>query len=326
MKTSITLTSLALFGVVAGIYWYMQPLESPVSEPVAPETGEDFLANQTEGDIVLMQLQDSAKKQTITLERIRSEWFLKYPVFYPADPMMAEGLASAIRLSRKARRLVPEKGWAEYGLERPSLKIGIRQSRSARRRYLYLGDLSPVSPHVYARWDREGEYFLVDQDLKKAFDRSVYSLRQKRVFRTPLAGVAKIRVRTRLGEEYELALQKDRWVWMEPVELLGAPVDPQTAEEIFRHIQALYVKEFLDDETLWPETLGLSPWGPRVQVSPQSGLAEVIDLGSEVKDRDAVYAQRQGEPALLLISREHIQRLFEIAKTARQKAPEAVSL
>lgn len=320
MKFSTTLVFLFLFVLVAVFFIYLDPLRQE-PEPAAEKAVMRLLPMDGEGEINLIEIQNNEKKESITLQRSPEGWMLKDPVTYPAQNPMVEGLVTALRLSMKARRLLPEKGWDEYGLAKPSLRVGIEREDGRQRRYLDFGDPSPVTRHVFARWEGESEYFLLEADLKRVFEQTAYSLRQKRIFRNSVQEAAKIRIEIPKGESYEITKKDGNWFWMEPVALLGDAVEAEDANEVLTGVQRLYIKDFLDSEVAKPGEYGFYIFGMNIKVwGPEDGdKPEVLHLGSEFPAKDAFYGTREGEPTCFLVAQGNVKSLFETLARLNEK-------
>ncbi len=316
MKTSVTFTVAVLFAAVAGAYFYYVPQES---KPAPSEAPLKVMPADDKSPVTWLQIQVLETNETLTLDKKEGSWKIRFPVAYPADNLMVDGLVTALRVSGRARRLLPEKDWDEYGLLRPSIKVGV-ETQNGQRRYLYLGDPSPVGPFVYARWEGDKEYFLVDANLKKAFTRSTYSLRLKQVFRTPLNEVTRMRIRT-LGSEYEVEKKGENWYWLEPIELLGKKISKQYVDQLVSQYADLYVKEFLDDEKTPESDLGFSLTSPWIRLwgkDPKTAIEE-IRIGEEQPPRDSFIAYHGSDKLYFLIARTNVRKLFQIFETMAQE-------
>ena len=309
MKSSVTVVFVGLFALVAGVYFYLQPYQAPRLDKLDPAPMK-LLSLEQDDAITWIQIQNKNEKETITLKLEGDLWFIKYPIEYPANELMAEGLVAALSLSKKARRLVREKGWEEYGLKDPAMKIGVETKQSGKKRYLDFGDPSQVGSFVFARWEDEEEYFLLDAQLKNAFNRSVYSLRLKRVFRFPFKDVVKIRFRTN-KDEYEISAYDEKWFWMEPIPILGEVLDKEDRDKILSQLIDLNVKDFLDKEKRTAPEMGFSILSPTIKLWKKEGEPEVLQLGDAIATRDSYYGMREGESVFFLISKENVDLLFK---------------
>ena len=309
MKFSTTLIFSALFTAVGGFYLYLKPVE--VSQPTAPPVATpQMLLKLKEGDrINRIRISNLKVKESVELVRKKETWFLSSPVEYPADPILSEGLSAALALSAKARRLIPEKSWEEYGLLEPSMQLEIGTEKSSERRHLLFGDPTPIGDFIFARWEGSGDYFLVSADLRRVFDRSLYSLRLKQVVRTPVGEISKIQVRTANGE-YTVLRRDAKWFWAAPFEISGKTLKSDGLGEMIGQLEALFIKEFLDDPRE-ARGSGISAASNWVKVWGKEKQPEIIFLGSELTTSDAFYAQRETEKVVFLIARGNIRSLFE---------------
>ncbi|MBN1688658.1 MAG: DUF4340 domain-containing protein [Candidatus Omnitrophica bacterium] len=330
MKPSVTIVFTLLFFVVLGAYLYLgaprpakhakeiTPVSNIPEEAIKKSSSMQLLPIAEDDEITAIQIQNLEKKENVTLKRENEGWKISYPVEYPADSLIVDGLIAALTISNKARRLVPEQDWEEYGLEKPELKIGIETKKLDKRLYLYLGDTTPVGDFVFARWEGENEYFLLSANFKKAFQKSIYSLRMKRVFRLPFAKMAKMHVRTTTGD-FEIAHHDDKWFWMEPIPILGERVPKEKVDDLFARVQDLHIKDFLDQEPHSKHELGFSLLGTAITLWVDDQHSEMLYLGNEVPTRDSFYAMREGEDVYFLVARPNIRALFELIEALAQE-------
>lgn len=316
MKSSVTYAVLGLFVLACLAYFYLVPEERIDPAKMIPRQAMKIMPADENSPIELIQIQNADRKETITLRKKETGWEIFHPLVYPADNMIMEGLITALKLSSRARRLMPEKGWEEYGLQKPAIKVGIETKSSGKRRYLDFGDDSPVGPYVFARWEGDKEYFLVSKDLKNSFSKSLYSLRQKQVFRTPLQDIQKMRLRT-TSREFEVEKRVDGWYWLEPIPLLGKQLPKNRVDELVSQFSGLYVKEFLDQETRAQRELGFTLLSPWIRVWGQDAAAkpEEIKVGQEIAARDAYVVHRSDDKSYFLIARSNVRALFQMFET-----------
>ncbi len=312
MKTSVTLIISGLFILVTAAYFYLLPAGSGL-----PDGKQDPVAMQLlvlgKGDKITKIKIEKKGQPAIVLGREEENWNIEEPVKYLADPMLADGLSVALIVSVKERKLKKEKDWKEYGLENPEIKVGVQTALDKSWRTLLLGDSAPIGHFVYARWEGENEYFLINADLKKAFNRTLYSLRFKQFFQTPLAEVRKLRIKTPDGD-YEFTKQDAKWYWMEPVSLLGEPASKEQVDDLLMLLRELGIKAFLDDEKRSPSLFGVSSISPQITIWGTKNNVESIRVGREEATKDAFYGQRENDPLLLLVARPNIKGVFEIVK------------
>ncbi len=319
MKFSLTLVFFILFLAVAAAYVYLVPPSKNAAIEGSPEISK-LLPLEENDEIVSLEVENAAQKEKIVFVREEGAWSLRQPVQGAADKILVDGLAAALTLSSKARRLTPEKGWAEYGLENPAVKVGIGTLKGGAMKHLFFGDKSPVGSSRFARWDGEKEYFLLDENLMKAFQRSAYSFREKKIFHMPLRDISKIKIQNE-SEVYELGKQESGWVWMEPIELIGKGISEEMLDTVVTAMRNLFIKDFLGAEAddsdkgfgeLGPDTVlqitGINP-----------GEMESLHLGDELPVRDAFYARKDGENGVFLVARDRVGEVFAFFRTMALK-------
>lgn len=317
MRFSLTVVFFLLFLVVVAAYVYLVP--SSRSKSAATETASlnaRLLPLAENDQIASLEIENLPQKEKIVFVRENGRWFLREPVQGAADKLLVDGLTAALTMSSKARRLIPESGWQEYGLQEPALKVGVVTRENPEARRLYFGDKSPVGDFVFARWEDENEYFLLDPNLMKAFQRSAYSFREKKIFHQPLKHLSLIRIQNE-SEIYEVNRRESGWVWVEPIEFIGQPVTAQEADLIVSLMRGLFVKEFLGTETDAAEK-GFGMLGPETLLmmkGSEEELGEVLRLGEELPVRDAFYARKDGEPEVFLVARENIGEIFALFRS-----------
>lgn len=311
MKFSVTLVFTVLFAAVLAAYLYLEAEREPPARGGTREVSEKLLPLEEDDEVTRIDIDDEESHEKIVLEKEGDRWRITEPISYPAEALIIDGLVGALKVSFKARRLAPEKDWDEYGLENPRFRIGIETRSKRLKRVLLFGDASPLGRFVYARWAGEQEYFLLDENLKLSFDRTLYSLREKRIFRTPLKDLEKMKIKT-AKNEYEFVKQEGGWVWTEPIPLLGAEISKKYEDELLTQIRDLYIKEFLDGETRTDAELGLTSGANYVAVwGAGAPNPEILLLGKAEEVKDGFYARRKDEPISFLISRRNIRRLLQ---------------
>jgi hypothetical protein len=310
VKLSVAAVILLLFAMVLGCYVYLSvgDWRSPVKSPEVAQSMQ--LLPLRDGDAIRrMQIQNASKNLNVTLEYDQNHWMMISPVRYPADEMLSEGFVTALKLSTKARRLMPEKGWDEYGLLKPAIKVGIETQKDPKKRFLYLGDVAPTGNFIYARWENESEYFLLNADLRKVFDQTVYALRMKKVFRMPLKDITKVTLVNSSGT-WELSKIDEGWYWVEPLAILGDEVEKRDLDFIFSELERFHIKDFLDSSKKTKSELGFTSMSPFLRINNQKAETETLRLGGELPARDAFYGMRDGEPTLFLVSRGNFENFF----------------
>jgi len=321
VKFSTTIAVVFLFVLALGAYLRLQaPKSGMPQEPEVEniESVQQLLDLNVDEEIVWIQIQNLEKNTVITLAKSEKGWKLKHPVEDFANAQIIEAFTRELQPSQKKESLAPEKDWEEYGLKRPAFKIGIETSKNKTRRYLYLGDQSPVAEMIFARWEDGDRYFLLDKQVKGVFAQSLYALREKRVF---LLADQPSKLFFRVGgESIKLVFKDQLWFWDRPVELYNRMANQENVEKILQQIQNLYVKDFIDTPAGGDAARGFSEQADYLRLWDSQNQASALMLGQEYLERDAFYGKRESFPGVLLIEREKIRALLESIMTLTREA------
>ena len=296
MKLSSTLF-LTFFLTGLSVYYFTG---APGNPEANPELNPLRILTLKEGDsFSFLQIQNLQAHETVTLKRIGPDWKLISPVTYPAENFLVEGMTAALTLSRRVRRLAIRGNRLNgLGFDSPTLKLTLATAREPRRRTLLLGGKSPAGAGIYARWEDEKEYFLMPQEVAASFERTVYSLREKRLFHLAWNKIQWVRL-ARDGKEFYLEKGK---------------VPVEEFSDLIYALQSLYVKEFLDGVPPTQEELGLNPSKTFLEIGKE-GAEEKIWIGVAVKEKDAFYLVREKEKLVLLVSEKNLRSLMQIMET-----------
>ena len=306
MKTSTTLF-LAVVLSVFGFYYFLGEKTVPHS---AAGLGPARILVLEEGDsIKRLHLFNRNAQEKFSLARLDSGWAFVSPVSYPAEHFLVEGMIQALLFSQRLRRFdsggkeAPE----EFGFASPEIKLGFETQKSPARRTLVIGKESPMGIGIYARWEGEKEYFLIPREVKAALERTLYSLRQKRLFRLNWDDVAWIRAHVE-KQEFQIQKSGESWRWVLPEPKKEIPVEK--VSELIYAFQSLYVKEFLDGAPVQKKEFGFEGKHNFLEVGGREKI-ERLELGGSVKGKDSIYAFRKGENLVLLVSGKNLKTLLE---------------
>ena len=326
MKLMRTIVFILLFAIVVAIYLFQVRLAKQ-SLTIIPDEMRRTVAISKNDPINRVELRDHGQKTQIVLQKKDGVWALERPVHYPAEGQIAEGFVIAARMASQKKRLRAEKEWSEYGLEKPEFEV-LYELPGNRVVTLLIGAPAPVGKAIFARWAEERGFFLLPPEMKAMFRQSVYSLRQKGLFRAPVDQIRKIYVE--MGEHsYQWKKDGGVWYWLEPVEKFGQKVPPGSMELVLEGLRNLHAREFLDNNKKSKAELGFfmihdSIWveledGPpenqdEARPSSQGGKRETFYFGNEVPERNAYYGFREGEGVVFLVDRLNVIAFLDVMK------------
>lgn len=310
MKISMTLSFLALFLAVLAFYFWLGPSKKTAPIPPPSKTDKALMEDQSWDQMEWIQIQNRERKQTITLIRDEKKWRLKYPVSYPANQEMVQALIELLKNAKKERNLVPEKDWAEYGLLTPSIKIGFEISGISKRKYLSLGDVSPVRNMVFARWEGDKNYFLLDASFKQFFNQTADNLADKQIFDLPFSKLTRLKLHWGI-RTYEFMKENGKWFWVKPEKMKNQMMEPSMASRLLEQVKQLSVKE-LPEPDFWKKQKDLSKITTNyVKIWQDEKISETLWMGAEIPGRNSFYARKEGEVTPFLIDRTYLKGVFD---------------
>lgn len=268
-----------------------------------------------EGDsLSFLEIQNQKSKETMALRRKGSDWMMETPVSYPAENFLIEGMVDALTFSRRTRRLpYQEKQAKEFGFHAPEIKITLQTEKETKRRNLLFGEKSPVVAGIYAHWEGENEYFLIPPEVKASFERTVYSLREKKLFQSRGEEVSGVDVKMPGGKEFRLEKKGEKWYWTRPP--LAPEIPLEKVSELVYAFQFLYVKEFLDGADPGGAEFGLQDSDAFLALRGREGKEERLVLGASEGRKEALYTLREREKLVLLVSEKNLRALFQTFET-----------
>ncbi len=305
-------TTVFLAVLLSGLGAYYFVLDKPASfQPAAPLENPKVLL-LGEGDfLTYFEIQNSATKEKLVLRKKGSDWMLVAPVYYPAENFLVEGMIQALAFSRRDRRFLLEgKDPGEFGLGKPSIRIVLQTLKRPGKRTLVFGSETPVvGGGFYAKWKDEDEVFLIPDPLKSSFERSVYSLRRKKLFRVRWDNINSLYAQS--GQtQYRLEKKGELWRWVIPP--LAPEIPLEKVSDLIYSFQALYIKEFLDGRSAKEKDFGLQTPEIRLAVGEEKAPGEEkLAFGARAKGKDALYTVREKENLVLLVSEKNLKSLLE---------------
>lgn len=192
-----------------------------------------------------LSIQTKRLQTTIILNE-EGEWIITEPINVKADQFMVNNLVATMRLDKKVREFNEKIDFdlEAIGLKKDAMRIGIGYDDV--RTYLLIGDETRIGGYFYARWENNYEVFLVSQNFKSAFEKDLYSLRNKNIIDFNESDVTHVKVRL----TSDIVLDRDvknenAWWIIEPVENKAKPEAVRTLLESIRKIIPI---RFIDAE------------------------------------------------------------------------------
>jgi hypothetical protein len=257
-----------------------------------------------------LQIENLQTKESVALRRDDKGWRLESPVSYPAEDLLVRGMAIALSRAHRLRRFPfknVERLPKELGFASPYLKVGVRTEKEPGKKHLWIGNESPIGKMVYARWEGEEEYFLAPPEFRAIFDRTAYSLRRKKLFRVNWEEVTWMELK---GWKKEYRLERNGAVWRAALGDRAVEIPLEKAQDLIYAFQSLYVKDFLDKKNVGNNELRLQKSRNYAAVGGKGEMREALILGAAEKNKDSLYAYREKENLVILVSESRVRALW----------------
>jgi len=298
-----------ILGVLGlGVYYLYVDFQG--KEKAAEKIDSRRILTLNQGQTVVGLELTNREGEVLELARENGRWSLTKPLHYPADDVIVGGLIAALTTTTWSRNFSVESvNLKEAGLRDPVQRIGVTLSSDAsKRRYLFIGEESKAGRMNYAMWGDGTEVLLVHDQFSKALDKNVFSLREKRIFDFFKEDLSSIQL-VMGNKDLTLLKQKGQWLrlWRE-----ASAGERSKVEALWEQLSGFYVKAFLDQ--LNPENPDLGLHSPEnfVSVTTLKGDRMTLWLGSENKEHEGFYALKEGETAVLLVSKDSLKQVSEI--------------
>src|SRR5215472_14785213 len=212
MKIRGLLIATAAFAALAGLlYWsdHRKPSADAANAEAAPS-----ILKLDENSITKLELKKKDAPE-ILLTKSASDWKITEPKPLSADASTVSSVLSTLA-SLNADRLVEEKSsdLQRYGLEHPSLEIGVTEKDNKSQRLL-LGDDTPTGSAAYAALAGDARVFTIAGYHKTSLDKTLNDLRDKRLLTVSPDKISQLEI-TGSNGDIEFGRNKDEWQILKP--------------------------------------------------------------------------------------------------------------
>jgi hypothetical protein len=253
------------------------------------------------------------------------QWRLEEPVSAPADPSQVESLLSQILRARKERNIEERpKSLAPYGLDHPEVTIRVKAKGEGAERMLRIGKKNPTEVYYYAQLDGESSVFLVWDTLRRAADRKVFDLRDKRLWNFAKEEVVRVEIASPQTSVVMRRMSDDIYDWR--IEVPGPfRADGDAVEAFLFRLSQLHAVAFVDHPQKPLSQLGLEP--PRLTVTLHTKGKDRtlrLEIGKEEVQEEGgkrrLYARVAGRSVVVLLDYNRLGEVSAEAKRWRERA------
>jgi len=251
----------------------------------------------------------------------QGEWRLVEPIKAEADSSLLSGMVDGLK-GLKIDQVVAEnpEDLAPFGLESPKMTIEVRMTEGEPQPpALRVGGKSPVGANSYARREGEDKVLLLSASLETQFDKSLFDLREKRLFLFNQSEVESLRILKQGRPWLEMAREDGQWLLISP---LRAPADEEEVGKILSKLTGLRARSFEAEEGADLASFGLADpaWTVEVGLSPDHARVSLV-IGSAGRDegRETVFAKRGETPGVVNLDRDVTEALAAGPEQLREK-------
>lgn len=241
--------------------------------------------------------------ETVHLKKAGDRWSLVAPVSASAERRPVDDLTASIATVRVEREIEanPAK-LADYGLDPPAVEltvVGKGQTRALR-----LGAKNPTGIWAYAQESGKPAVFLVPEGLLRDAQKPANDFRDHALLAFERKDVRSLEVAAPGRPAIAAALRdKDEWQLTAPMTVAA---DRDAISGLLAKLRDAKIKEFVTDAPKSPAEYGLDhPTRIGLTLGEEKArVTKALRLGRAVPDKKAFYAQREGEPTVLLVDEE----------------------
>jgi Domain of unknown function (DUF4340) len=296
----LTTTVLAVLLVGLGTFYYVYEIrQAPDREKAA--SGKDRLWKELEGKDVEEIFVKKGDVEALRLKRSGDAWSLIAPVAASADKRAADDLATSLATLRVEREIEanPQKP-ADFGLAPPAAEVTFKAK--GQDRTIKLGVKSPSGVWAYAQEGAKPAIILVPEGILTDAQKPPSEYRDKTLLAFDRKDVKTVEVRGPAGQVVASAAVKgtDEWQLTAP---LTASADREAISALLEKLRSAKIKEFVTDAPKNLAEYGLDrPTRVSLGVGEEaSRTTRALRFGKAVPGKKGVYAQREGDGAVLLV-------------------------
>ena len=265
---------------------------------------------------VINQIQIKREKNPLTLIREKDEWWVSGDIKSKADKDEVLAFIQAIQFSRiKEFESENPDSLKFYGLDKPITNL-ILKNENKEKFSIALGN-KKVGSGTFAKKEGATGVFLVDTKFYNTLNKKNVDFLNKTLIEFEEKNVAEINLHT--GEEtiQAVRLEKDDWEIKKPKET-GA--DAATIRSLLFDLKEAKLTEFVQLSSLdSSDSFGLDKAQHTFSLTMINGKLIKIRLGKSTLDGKKVFAQRNGETTVFLLSKKTVQKLFRSFHELRDK-------
>ncbi len=258
------------------------------------------------------------RDQEIRFEKKGGVWEILRPVRSSVDSFALSRLLNRLT-GLQSLKVIAEspKDLSEFGLPQPEITVTFRAGEQDHT--LLIGYISPIEKGYYVAKGGDGKVYFISGDDKRALDRPLIELRDKKLFTLKTDRVRRVIIE-RKAERWALDKKEGRWVFEGREDL---KIDPEKVEVFVRPTLWAEAQSFEKEEATDLKPYGLDP--PRARVSLTDGeQTEEILYGNDAPS-DRIFAVVKGKPQVVTVRKRLLDDLPQTQEDLVEKEKKEVT-
>ncbi len=176
------------------------------------------------------------------LKKEDKNWVITQPIRTEADQPVVVSMIGTLNRAKKQNEFTGSKDdWISYGFGTGAVIVKVKWD-GAREDSVIMGDKTPVGAYVFAT-KGDSVVFTIGQHVKRAFDKKLFNLRDKKILHFKREDVKKVIVRNDHGL-FKFVRKGEGW----QMEDIDRPADRGEVNQLLSKLEYNNVKRFVDEE------------------------------------------------------------------------------
>jgi len=291
------LGALAVILILLGLYFYYYEIPVERERKEAKENAKKAIVFKPEA---VEELRLKIEGKTILFSNDKGQWMIKEPIVAKGEN---ETIGKALNSLAKAEieRTVNENpaGLVDYGLDKPSIEITIKEKNKPPLETILLGNKNPTDYYVYMKKKKSKAVMLTSSGLKEQLNQETYYYRDKTVIDFKVEDIKN------LGLKYEdkkadLRLDdKKDWQIIKPIK---AKADGGSIRRLLYGLKNSRIKGFVEETPKDLKRYGLD--SPKIGIiffTNKNHPAKSLLIGDRVKGEKDFYAKWEDAKNVFLL-------------------------
>jgi hypothetical protein len=307
LKYRSTLIYLILAVLLLAFYFY-ETREEEKKKSAEEETKALFPVKPDDVTSLVLKSGD----QEIRFEKRGGTWEILHPVRTGVDSFALSRLLNRLT-GLKSLRLITEspKDLSEFGLHQPEVTMTFRAGDQENT--LLIGYISPIEKGYYVAKGGDGKVYFISGDEKKALDRPLLELRDKKLFTLKTDLVRRVIIE-RKGERWVLDKKEGKWIFEGHEDL---KIDPEKVEVFVRPTLWAEAQSFEKEDAADLKSYGLDAPQARVSLSDEERTEEISYGNAAPPDR--LFAMVKGKPQVVTVRKRLLDDLPQTKEDLAEK-------